>query len=193
MNDVLHILWTTTLPYIADLAETVMVVMVPFLMWQFRKWMSSKTHSASFNCAMEKVTTALETAVLNVGHTYVRDVKATGSWGGEAGASAKLMALTQAKSMLGTRGLNEIKGCLGLKDDGLDELFQMQLETVLAKTKLGGLLGKSGDVPAVMPASASVATTIDKGSDPNATTVKLHAGSLDPADSGPVGPDDSKP
>lgn len=189
MNDILSTLWTIILPHVADLAETAMYVLVPILMWQIKSWVRSKTHSASFNCAMEKITTSLETAVLNVGHTYVRDVKSSGSWGGDAGAAAKAMAISQAKGMLGARGLAEIKGCLGLKNEGLDEMFQMQLETVLAKTKLGGLLGKSGDVPAVMPAAASVSTTVDHSSDPNATTVKLHADTFGPADSGPVGGD----
>jgi hypothetical protein len=143
-----HAVWVVVLPHLADLAQTVALVLIPMLMWQIKNWIKSKSHSASFNCAMDKVFTTLETSILNVGHTYVKEVKASGTWGGESAAIAKVMAVKQAKEMLGSRGLGEIKGCLGLKDDAaLDGMFEKALESVLAKTKLAGLIGPGGSVP----------------------------------------------
>lgn len=117
------------------LAEGALAIMVPMLLWKLNSWAKAKVHDSRFHCAMDKLTSHAETAVLDVGQTYVKEVKRSGKWGAEPAAAAKEKAKGRFALLLGPAGLKELKSCLGQDEDGLKALIESALETALVKAK----------------------------------------------------------
>lgn len=140
MNDFIMELLTTLRPAFLTLIEGAAAVAVPFLLWKLNEWMKAKVHDARFHCAMDKVTTHAEAAVLDTFQSYTKAVRKTGKWDGEAAKVAKDKGLEKLKKLMGPAGMAEIKGCLGQDDEGVQGLLESALETTLVKFKRDGVL-----------------------------------------------------
>jgi beta-lactamase superfamily II metal-dependent hydrolase len=130
-----QLLWLEVQPILLTFISAVLMTAAPVLLWKLNEWAKAKVHDARFHCAMDKLTTHAERAVLDVGQTYVKAVKREGQWGGAAAQEAKGMARSRLLAMLGPGGLKELKGCLGQDEEGLQQLISGAIEAAVVAAK----------------------------------------------------------
>lgn len=95
-------------------------------------WVESKTHSAAFACATEKLTALVAEAVLDTEQSLVKKLKEAGQWDATAMGSARDSAYDSVVRNLGPAGLKEVMGCLKLDESGLAGRISGMIEAYLA-------------------------------------------------------------
>jgi len=135
MNELLPQILEIVQPAALTLIEGALGILVPLILWKANAWLKTKVHSSSFSCAMDKVTSITEAAVLTISQAYVKGVRKSGQWNGATASAAKDMALSLAKDRLGPAGLKELMGCLGHDKDGVSEVLSGAIESAVVRFK----------------------------------------------------------
>lgn len=100
-------------------------------------WLESKTHSAAFACATEKLTALVAEAIADTEQTFVKEMKKQGKWGLEAASAARGAAYAAVLRTMGPEGRKEVLGCLKLDEDGLAQRIYQMIEAMLDSKKSG--------------------------------------------------------
>ena len=136
-------------PAFLMIIEGIVMAAVPFILMNFNKWMKAKSHDASFHCAMDKISTHAEAAVLDTFQTYTKAVRKSGKWDAEAATAAKTQGMGKLQGLLGPGGVKELMGCLSQSEEGVKGLLESGLEAAVNKLKQSGQLGEpSATLPA---------------------------------------------
>lgn len=93
--------------------------------------LDAKAHSATFNCAMEKITTLTAGAVLEAQQTITKGFKKAAEDGRltrEEAAQIKSEVFAVVKESLGSKGYKELQQCLGLPAESVDKLINTNIE-----------------------------------------------------------------
>lgn len=98
-------------------------------------WLESKTHSAAFACASEKLTTLVAESVQDIEQTFVKKMKDRGQWDENAAAAARDAAYEGVLRSLGSEGLREVMGCLKLDSTGLSQRLHQMIESFIQSSK----------------------------------------------------------
>lgn len=119
-----------------------LVLQLIWLGMKASRWLEAKTHSASFSCAVEKITTVTKMLVAEAERTLVKEAQAAAEDGKltkEEGLRIRNEVVKRAKEHLGTKGLKELQGCLGhAGDDGvamIERMLRTHVEARLAEMK----------------------------------------------------------
>lgn len=147
MNEFLIEILAIIQPLALTLIESAGAVLIPLMMWKLNEWGKAKVHDSRFHCAMDKITTHAEAAVMDVMQTYVKGVRKSGKWNGAAAREAKEMGRERMKQMLGPAGLKELKGCLGQDQAGVDGIIDGAMERAVVMLRDRGLMPKGGHAP----------------------------------------------
>lgn len=99
------------------------------------QWLESKTHSAAFACATEKLTALVAEAVQDTEQTFVKDMKKQGKWDAGAASLARGAAYDAVMRTLGPEGRQEVLGCLKLDEDGLAQRVYQMIEALIGSKK----------------------------------------------------------
>ena len=97
------------------------------------KWLESKTHSAAFSCATEKLTALVAESVRDVEQSFVHKMKAEGKWDGTAMGHARDAAYDSVMRNLGPNGLKEVMGCLKLSETGVSGRVHGMIEAFVLR------------------------------------------------------------
>lgn len=131
-------------PFALTVIEAAFAAFVPVAFWYLKQWMEARVHDARFHCAMKKLTTYAEIAVLEVGNLYTKELRRSEFWTKEHGAKAKERARALFKRLLGPAGLMELQRCLGHTPDGVATVMDGALERAVALAKHHRMLPEGG-------------------------------------------------
>jgi hypothetical protein len=148
VNEFLTQLLDTMRPAVLSFIEIVLGFLVPLLAWKVNNWVKAKSNLALFQAVISKITSYAETAVLDVGQTYVKGVRKSGEWNGEAAQEAKKRARQLLENLVGQASLKELRKCLKQDEKGINELLDGTLEQTVAKLKKQGVLMSGGHAAA---------------------------------------------
>lgn len=130
------------LPLVLQALGILLTTLVGWLGMKASRWLEAKTHSASFSCAVEKITTVTKMLVAEAERTLVKEAQAAAADGKltkEEGLKIRNEVVKRAKEHLGTKGLKELQGCLGhAGDDGMamiERMLRTHVEARLAEMK----------------------------------------------------------
>lgn len=140
-------------PFALTVIEAAFAAFVPAAFWYARQWMAARVHDARFRCAMEKISTYAEIAVLEVGNLYCKEARRTEFWTNEKGVAAKVRARAVFERLVGPAGLKELQRCLGHTPDGVEAVTDGALERAVALAKYHRMLPEGGR--RLSPASTS--------------------------------------
>lgn len=126
------------------LAGSVITAILGLASRSLLRWLASKSHDASFNCAIQKMETLTINAVDEVEQTMVRQLKADKNWNQDTAKQARDTAVSIALRHLGDQGLREIQGCLGLQRDKIEGMLRTYVEK-----RVGSSGMKSPEAPVV--------------------------------------------
>lgn len=132
MNDLLFQLFRD---YILPVLGTAAGSLASLGLYHVIGWVKGKSHDARFHCAMDKLGTITEAAVLDASQTMVRVLKKQDRWDAAAGRQVRDDVADAIKGHLGSKGWAEIKGCLGKDDREIESLIRTMIEAQLAKLK----------------------------------------------------------
>ncbi|PCJ22419.1 MAG: hypothetical protein COA94_09130 [Rickettsiales bacterium] len=103
-----------------------------------KHWLDSQAHMASFACASTKLASLASDAVLEVEQTLVKQLKNDEAWNADTAKTARDTAAAIVKRHLGTRGLAELRGCLGLALADIEGLIRTQIEVSVQRAGTAG-------------------------------------------------------
>lgn len=146
MNSIFPQLLEAIQPVVLSLVEIVLGLLVPVFAWKVNSWIKARVKVEMFRAVMDRVTAYAETAVLDVGQTYVKGVRKSGKWDGNASRTAKERARKLIKDLVGEQSLKELQRCLKQNSGGIDRLLDGVLEQTVARMKNQGLLPSSQTV-----------------------------------------------
>lgn len=125
-------IWAEVAPYIAMLVSAM-------LTWSLRyaiAWLKAKSHDASYHCAMDKIENATTAAVRQAEQTVVAELKRDAAkLTREDATTVFRTARDSAVAALGPRGIAEIRGCLGLDNDGVLALLGQKIEEAVHRMR----------------------------------------------------------
>ena len=102
-----------------------------------KQWLDSKAHMASFSCATGKLETLVMGATMEMEQTLVRQLKEDDKWDAETAKMVRDTAVGIVKRQLGERGLEELKGCLGLALADIDGIIRTKIEAFVGQSGTG--------------------------------------------------------
>ncbi len=133
-QQILNIVSTTVLPLLVTAAGSLAVLGLN----HFNNWLKSKVHQASFACATDKLTSLVSAAVEEAQHTTVEALKAKdGGWNEETAKTVRDGVAGVVKRHLGTKGMKELVGCLGVDENIIEGRIHTLIESYLLQRKEG--------------------------------------------------------
>lgn len=126
------------LPATISALATIVAAVIPLLGVKVSRWLESKAHLASFECANKRIMEMTRTAVLEVEQTLVKEYKkasADGKITKEEGIAARDSAYEKVKKHLGKDGWKELLGCLKIDGEALRGLLISHIEARVSENK----------------------------------------------------------
>src|SRR5690606_23581566 len=120
-----------------SILSMVIAALITWASRSLKRYIESKEHFASFNCALTKIEVLSRAAVEEVEQTLVRQFKAEGKWDVETATRARDTALEIVKRHLGDKGMTEIKGCLGMAMKDIERLVLTKIESFVSRSGSG--------------------------------------------------------
>lgn len=140
--------------YILPVIGTAAGSLLTWGLYQAVGWIKGRTHDARFHCAMDKLTTLTEAAVLEAQQTTVRTLQEMQNWDANTAQAVRDQVVGVVKRHLGKQGLDEVKSCLGQTEAVIEGMIRTQIEAMLAKIKMGqaasGIINISSPDPAAV-------------------------------------------
>ncbi len=121
------------LAVVGPLIVTAIGTLGTWLIWTLKNFVDAKVHDARFHCATEKIAVLTSNAMAEAEQTVISKIRGTNKWNDDAKKAVKDSVVGVVKRHLGSRGLKELKGCLGHNEAGVEALIRTQIESGLAK------------------------------------------------------------
>lgn len=102
------------------------------------QWLRSRVHSASFQCATDRLTALTQNAVAEAEQTVVKTLKEDGGkWSEpETQRAVRDGVADVVKRHLGTRGMKELEGCLGIGAKEIEGMIHTHIEAAISRKKV---------------------------------------------------------
>jgi len=126
---------TQTAIALLALASSALTGALAWLAKRAADYMGSRAHLASLECATTRMTQAANAAVEEIEQTLVKSLKAEDAWTAESARAARDEAMAIAMRHLGTRGLAEIRECLGHGVDDVRAMLRSFIEARVASKR----------------------------------------------------------
>ena len=130
-----NVLFQFFVEYILPVMGTAVGSLLTWAMYQGIGWLKGKSHDARFHCAMDKIGSLTEAAVLEASQTTVKRLRAADKWGANTAAGVRSDVVDVVKRHLGSKGWAEVKSCLGQSNEVIEGMIRTQIEAQLAKLK----------------------------------------------------------
>lgn len=113
-------MWELVFPYLETFIVGVLTVATPIATKYVIGWLKGKSHSATFNCALEKAEKMTDIGVRVAEQTYAaekRRLSEDGKLTAEEAKEAFQIASKAAYESLGSRWFSEMQGCAGMAEE----------------------------------------------------------------------------
>ena len=131
-------LWNLVFPYIEMFIVGIFTVATPVVTKYAIGWLKAKTHSAAFQCGIEKAEKMVEIGFRVAEQTYAtekRRLSADGTLTAEEGKEAFQIAMKAAYESLGDKWFKEMQGCMGIGAEELKSFLGRMLEARVHEEK----------------------------------------------------------
>ena len=125
-------------PYIMSFLELLATAIAAMALVGVRhgiKWLKARSHAEAWQCAMTKLGDVTRAAVAETEQTFLKELRKTKKHDAEQLKEAQKKTMASAREQLGTRGLAELKACLGLDDVGLERMIITKIEHEVSDSK----------------------------------------------------------
>ncbi len=131
MDEIVKSLLDTVLPVLG----TALASLITMLVWKAQKWLDARIHDARFHCATHKIATLTTNAVNEAEQTHVRHLRKTDSWDTDRALEIRDGVVEVVKRHLGSRGVKELTGCLGIKEPAIEGMIRTHIEAAVHKNR----------------------------------------------------------
>lgn len=109
--------------------------LISLMLARANQWLRSRVHSASFQCATDRLTALTQNAVAEAEQTVVKTLKEDHEkWSDpETQRAVRDGVADVVKRHLGPRGMKEMQGCLGIGAKEIEGMIHTHIEAVISR------------------------------------------------------------